>query len=240
MGRRRPFPRKGRRTRLSVRAQLLFSVLLGLLLGLFVIHMINARIRPIVITVVSSGVENDVAKMINRVAEESLESGAFDYSELVTLQTDEAGQITALETNMGRLNGLRSLIVQELIQELDQLAVGELSIPVGNLTGSTVLSGHGPRIPVQVLSVGSVSSWFENQFTSAGINQTRHQVVMHIAVSVDLLLPGGIYTHPVESAITVAETVLLGQVPENYTYFSQFDTAREAADAYQDYGADQQ
>ena len=75
-------------------------------------------------------------------------------------------------------------------------------------------------------------------FTSAGINQTRHQIQMVLTVQVVLLLPGGTYDRTFTNKITVAESILMGDVPSHYSYFSQFDTAREAADAQRDYSAE--
>ena len=69
-------------------------------------------------------------------------------------------------------------------------------------------------------SVGSSSAWFENQFADAGINQTRHEIVLHVDVAVSILLPGVTTAARVANAVTVAETVIVGNVPQTYTYFS--------------------
>ena len=111
-------------------------------------------------------------------------------------------------------------------------------MPIGSLTGSTLLAGRGPRITVRMESVGSSEANFRNAFTSAGINQTRHQIQMVLTVQVVLLLPGGTYDRTFTNKITVAESILMGDVPSHYSYFSQFDTAREAADAQRDYSAE--
>jgi hypothetical protein len=69
-------------------------------------------------------------------------------------------------------------------------------------------------------SVGSSSAKFENQFQSAGINQTNHQIILKVDVKVSILLPGYTTATTVSTAVTVAETVVVGAVPETYTYFS--------------------
>ena len=95
----------------------------------------------------------------------------------------------------------------------------ELSIPVGTLTGSALLAGRGPRISVRMESVGSSSARFENRFTSAGINQTNHRIVLEVNVSVSILLPGFTTATQVANEVTVAETVIVGAVPDTYPYF---------------------
>ena len=69
-------------------------------------------------------------------------------------------------------------------------------------------------------SVGSSSARFENAFSSAGINQTKHQIILNIDVTVSILLPGFTTATKISNAVTVAETIIVGTVPDTYTYFS--------------------
>ena len=94
-------------------------------------------------------------------------------------------------------------------------------------SGSVLLAGRGPSISVRMESVGSSSAWFENEFTSAGINQTKHQIVLNIDVAVSILLPGFSTATVVSNAVTVAETVIVGSVPDTYTYFSTTPSSYE-------------
>jgi hypothetical protein len=51
-----------------------------------------------------------------------------------------------------------------------------------------------------------------------------------------LLIPGGVYSIPVETTVTVGEAVLLGQVPESYTVFDNYASVEDAAEDYYNYG----
>ena len=73
-------------------------------------------------------------------------------------------------------------------------------------------------------SIGSSSAEFRNQFETGGINQTRHQIILEVNVSVSILLPGFTTATTVSNAVTVAETVIVGSVPESYTYFHTTDS----------------
>ena len=115
---------------------------------------------------------------------------------------------------------MQSKILDIILKRVDQVSARDLSIPVGTLTGSTLLAGRGPRISVRMESVGSSSATFENEFTSAGINQTKHKIVLKIDVSASILLPGFSTAVVVSNNVTVAETVIVGSVPDTYTYFS--------------------
>ena len=147
--------------------------------------------------------------------------------------------LAAVTTNMEAGNLLRSRLVTDLLSGLSAMEEETVAIPAGSLTGLTLLSGHGFSIPVKLLGVTNIRSRLDSTLTAAGINQTLHRIDLVVEADLVLLLPGGPCAHSISTRLPLTETVLLGQVPDNYTYFSQFDSAREAADAYFDYGAGQ-
>ena len=111
-------------------------------------------------------------------------------------------------------------VLDTVLTRVVQVSARALSIPVGTLTGSALLAGRGPRITVRMESVGSSEANFRNAFTSAGINQTKHQIILTVDVSVSILLPGFRTATKVSNSFIVAETVIVGMVPDTYTYFS--------------------
>lgn len=80
--------------------------------------------------------------------------------------------------------------------------------------------------------MGSCSARFENQFTQAGINQTTHRVMLYVDVSMSILLPGFRTGTQVSSSFSVAETVIVGDVPDTYTYFDSGRDIEEEAHEY--------
>ena len=88
------------------------------------------------------------------------------------------------------------------------------------LIGGTVFSGRGPGIPVRIVSVSNVTADFTNEFSSAGINQTRHQIILNIKVDIDMLIPGGTLQDTVTTSMVIAETVIVGTVPGTYADMS--------------------
>ena len=89
-------------------------------------------------------------------------------------------------------------------------------MPVGSLTGISLFSGRGFSLPVEVVAVGSAHGDFQSQFTSAGINQTRHRILLEVTVSVEILLPGETMQTEICPQVPIAETVIVGQVPDTY------------------------
>ena len=149
------------------------------------------------------------------------------------VETDAEGHVTALRSNMSEFNRLQVQIADDILERLSEVSSSELSIPVGTLTGSSLLAGRGPSIHVRMQAVGSAKASLRNAFTSAGINQTRHQVLLDVSVTMSILLPGFITDAQVTSEIAVAETVIVGGVPNTYTYFSTTpDEVIDYADEY--------
>ena len=176
--------------------------------------------RPLLGSLATTRVSNAVNRIVYQAVNEAIDSGQIAYEQLVSYEKDNEGRITMVRSNMAAFNRLQSQILDLILSRIDQVSARELSIPVGSLTGSPLLAGRGPRISVRMESVGSSSARFENQFESAGINQTKHRIVLRIDVYVSILLPGYSTVTQVTNEITVAETVIVGEVPETYTYFA--------------------
>lgn len=180
----------------------------------------GAQMRPLLGSLASTRVSNAVNRIVYQAVNEAIDSGQISYEQLVSYEKDNEGRIAMVRSNMAAVNRLQSQILDLILSRIDQVSARELSIPVGSLTGSPLLAGRGPRISVRMESVGSSSARFENQFESAGINQTKHRIVLRIDVYVSILLPGYSAVTQVSNEITVAETVIVGEVPDTYTYFS--------------------
>ena len=189
---------------------------LGVLLAAALIFGLDLRLRPVVETTAEAKVTNAVTRLLDSAVTAEIQDRAITYSDLITVEKDESGRITALTSNMAALNDLRTSILSDAVAAVDEIDTQSLAIPVGNLTGINFLSGRGFDLPVEVMTVGSAHAVFQSQFTDAGINQTRHQILLEVTVSVDILLPGGDLPAEITAQVPVAETVIVGSVPDTY------------------------
>lgn len=209
----------------------LLAWLAAVLLGLLALSAVAAsHLKPLLTSLATARVANTVTRIVTAAVNETVYEGDVDYDSLISLEKDADGHIVALKSNMAEFNRLQSAILAEVLERMADVDTRELSIPVGTLTGSPLLAGRGPEIKVRMQSVGAPSARFENAFTAAGINQTKHQIMLVVDVSVGILLPGFSTGTRVSNSFSVAETVIVGSVPENYTYFYSNDledTAKE-------------
>ena len=180
----------------------------------------GAHLQPVLSRLAVARVSNTVNRIVIQSVDEAVRGGAVRYDQLISFEKDNDGRIAAIHSNMAACSRLQSEILSIILARLDEVPPRDLSIPLGTLLGSALLAGRGPRVSVRMESAGSSSARFGNTFTSAGINQTRHELVLYIDVNVAILLPGFTTATRVSNAVTVAETIIVGAVPETYTYFS--------------------
>jgi len=196
---------------------LAFGIMAGVLTVLFIAA---AQMRPMLASLAGTRVSNAVTGVVSDAVYEAIEDGELQYDGLVSFEKDNEGKITAVYSNMAAFNHLQAEILNRVLERMDQVSARDLAIPIGSLTGSALLAGRGPRISVRMESVGSSEAHFRNAFTSAGINQTKHQIILTVDVYVSILLPGFTTATKVSNSFIVAETVIVGAVPDTYTYFS--------------------
>lgn len=198
----------------------------GIWLMLLVLALLAAAVsllwhlKPVMTSMATARVSNLVNRIVSAAVNEAVENGDIDYQNFVIFEKDETGHITALRSNVAEVNRMQGQITDEILHRLSEVATSELEIPLGTLTGSALLAGRGPSLFVRMQAVGSASAAFRNQFTAAGINQTRHQIFLDVDVYMSILLPGMKTSTRVSNEIAVAETVIVGSVPDTYTYFS--------------------
>ena len=215
------------RQRVLIWLTVIFTLLLALTVAV-VLHM-----KPVVVDLATARISNAVNRIVVAAVNDAVDSGRIDYEQLVDFDKDAEGHVTALRSNMAAFNRLQASIADDILQRMAEVSSTDLAIPIGTLTGSPLLAGRGPCLRVRMQSVGTATARFDNQFSSAGINQTRHRILLDVDVHVSILLPGLTTYTKVSNEISVAETVIVGGVPDTYTYFSTTpDEIEHYADEY--------
>lgn len=194
----------------------ILSAFVGISLAVLFITRFNARLRPILFELAISQTCNYITAAVDRAVSEQ----SVSYSDLVSLERSEGGDIIALTSNMAQANVLRAQLLAIALDSLKGLESMEFSVPLGTIYDWELLSARGPDIGVRVLYTGTASAEFENSFSSAGINQTCHQIVFHIKADISVLLPGRQEKTTVDTKVCVAETIIVGKVPETYLNLS--------------------
>lgn len=198
---------------------LVVTLAVGLLLAGGIIGLLEARLRPMVSEVAQAQAKNAMTAVLEQAVVADLARRNISYSDLVSVQRDQSGAISALTTDMASMNLLRAELITDVLEALSDVDTSVIQIPLGSLVDSELIWAKGPVLRVRSMSVGTVSAEFESEFSAAGVNQTRHRIWLKLAVPIKIMLPGGYVDVPVDTSLCVAETVIVGQVPDTYLQF---------------------
>lgn len=182
---------------------------------IFIFYKIDNDIKPVLFSVANSEVKIVATECINKTVKEELSKNIM-YNDFVSVKTDKNGDISAIELNTIQMNKFGSTVALKVLDEIKFVGGRGIGIPVGVITGSSLLSYYGPKMNIKVMPIGSIITDFKSELQSAGINQTRYRVYITVSTSLHLLIPFGKEKIDVISTIPIAETLIVGKVPASY------------------------
>ena len=198
------------RRRRRLRRLLLASLLLlaGFLLA-------DRNVKPLVFSLAEARSAAMASRVLSGAMAEALGDGV-GYDELMNVRMDEKGQVALLSANTVRMNLLADRAGEAALRRLENMSSERVSVPLGAALGLTLLAGSGPLIPVSIVPVGSIGTNFVTEFEACGINQTRHKVYLQLTASIRIVIPTGAKTTQVTANMLVAESIIVGAVPEGF------------------------
>ena len=194
----------------------IFLIVLITIVSIVLLYLFRVRYHGAIRSLAETSVRNSTSDLINDAIDRQIETGNVHYDRIVYFEKDLNGKITALKTNMSEVNRLKTAILNLINDEILALDTADIGIPVGSLILPELFSGKGPQIPVHILSIRNSDAAFKSYFSEAGINQTLQQLTMEVSVDVSVLVLGKNESFTVSSQVVVAETVIVGQVPDTF------------------------
>ena len=191
---------------------------IGVLLLVFTILFVSVRskYRYVIEDLARTSVMNTTSDLTNDAIGKQIAAGDIAYDRIVFFEKDLNGRITALKTNMTEVNRLKTDVLNIINDEILALDTSDIGIPLGSLFLPEFFSGKGPAIPVRILSIRNSDANFISSFSQAGINQTLHQLNMEVSIDVAVLVLGETSSFSMSSQVLVAETVIVGDVPQTF------------------------
>ena len=191
-------------------------VLIVLVIGMGAVFLLREQYRDAIRELARTQVTNTTSDLINDAIDGQIEQGNIQYDRIVYFEKDLNGRITALKTNMSEVNRLKTNILNLINDEILAMDTSSLGVPLGSLFLPEFFSGKGPSIAVEIISIRNSDASFGSDFREAGINQTMHQLSMEVLVDVSVLVLGETESFAVASQVVVAETIIVGDVPDTY------------------------
>lgn len=211
-------------------------LLLAAALLLAVVVFLDRQLLPLLTQYSKTQAQWRVTRMINEAVTEVLGNSETDYGALVTVTRDSAGNVVSAEADTRRLNMLKAAVTTAVTERIGAEEEMTVAIPVGTLLGSGYFAGRGPFVRIPVGVSGGVLTTVDSVFTAAGVNQTTHRIEMKITVDLFIAVPTAHTSVRVETPFIIAESVLLGKVPDAYTVVTGDD--QSTTGQIFDYGAE--
>lgn len=193
---------------------LLIAVCLGLL---------TLRFQRIFMEYAINICEDSAIKEVGVLMEDEVFSHPEEFSNLVVLEHDSDNRITALRTDVIAVGKIKARLVSGLFDRLDYLEETQIEVPLGTVFAPNLFTGMGPKVKVGLAGLTQMEAEFVSAFTSAGINQTRHRILIEVHAGFRILTPFGGEDREIVSTYPVTDTVIVGTVPERYAYIGSAD-----------------
>ena len=184
------------------------------LIAIIVATMIVHSITPILDALCMEKTKSIATIVSNEKATEVM--AKYQYEDIITIYRDKNENVTMLKSNIIPINKIISDVAIYIQKELNNTSSDELDITLGSVTGSRILSGRGPKIPIKVSTIGSVETNFKSEFKAVGINQTLHRIYLEVKCNVNILMPLHATQEQIVNQVIIAENVIVGIVPSTY------------------------
>lgn len=207
-------------------------LILSLLLMIF-LTFADLRLKPVVINAARSRARLFASDVISRSVDAAVSESTGSFINVIY---GEDG-ISAIETNVTGISRLRADSILNIRGEISDIDRMTLDIPLGNLAGGMLLTGRGFPVRIKLVPIGDVSGEIYSEFSETGINQTLHRIYLRVRVSMNMIVASDTVRLELADDILVAETVIVGRVPDAYTAINRFEIDENEENDLNDYAA---
>ncbi len=165
-------------------------------------------------------VVNTLNREVNNAILDVFEESGLSYNKIISVEKNEIGEIICVKADMVTVNALKNTLDSRIATICECYRNFEAKIPIGNLVGGGLLYGKGFDIGVKFRPIGEANTKMTGELYNAGINQTIYRISFDININAAVVFPFRYLEIPIKIETVVAETIIVGDVPESYTYFN--------------------
>lgn len=192
----------------------------ALFVVLFIFFLLVCYTYKIVQPLALSYGESEVDKLLVTSCNNAiLNISTIQYDDVVTINYS-GSEISSIVVNSPVVNNIANSLAIETQKEIELNSKLGVSIPIGTLSGITLLTGKGHKVTFIVNPIGRVMCRFYSSFENAGINQTSHKIYVTLDVSASLILPFTSKDITKQVDYLICECVIIGKVPDTYLSLS--------------------
>ncbi len=200
----------------KLRNTIVFRLVAMFLVINIIMVIMDIKMRPIIETVGGSALKNSLSNVLDGAVNDIVDQLGVKYDEMVDIQKNKSGQITAITLNSTYINAYKTEISDRCSDRLSRFDETSVPIPLGAIIGGSFFNGKGFCINVDATIYGFAVTDVESHFESAGINQTRHRIYLDVQASAHAYMGLCHLNETVDETIVLVETIIVGQVPQSY------------------------
>lgn len=140
----------------------------------------------------------------------------YQYEDIITIHRDKDNNITMIQSNIIPINYIISDVGEKIQKRIDETPSQKIHINLGSFTGSKLLSGIGPNIPIKLNLIGNIETDLRSEFKAEGINQTIHRIYLQVDCKINVLTPYDTIEETISNQVLIAENIIVGKIPEAY------------------------
>lgn len=206
-----------RKTRPPKKRKYKVLVIMGcvLVISIALFISLSNNMRSAMSALATARIKSVAARAMNDAILDSMADEANYASLIETMHNGE--RVYMLQANTRNLNILAADCAAAALERISEMGEQGISIPIGTITGVSFFAGKGMPLKAFFTPAGSVQSEFNSEFISSGINQTLYRVNLKLIATVKLVLPNVAETITVYAEAAIAESIIVGDVPQVYT-----------------------
>ena len=215
----------------------LLTIILNFIFGFLLTYHFSNRSFKTLEQYVDSEANKVLSTIVNKIVLEEVTS-QVNFEKLFQISKDKNGSIQTIDFDSLAVNDILSFVTNSVENNLNMLETGKLDlnnfnlgyrppyemrskgiialIPLGVSLNNFFLSNFGPKIPVKLRKIGSVSTNLNTVVKDYGINNVLITLSVHISVSEVVNVPFNSKKVTVENDIPIAIKVIQGSIPEYY------------------------
>jgi len=197
------------------RKKFFFSFVLLIIISIYSYYIVEKNIRPTILAMSEINARLIATQAINEAVRSKIITDSFNH--LIDYKTDNNGRISLIQANSAQMTKLAAETSIEILNEIKEIGITDLKIPMSSIFGSQLFANTGPVIGVNIQPAGSVNVDFFTDFEEAGINQTRLKIYLTVRTDVQIIVPLGSNKIDVTTHIPVSETIIVSEVSEGKT-----------------------
>ncbi|URZ00174.1 sporulation protein YunB [Clostridium felsineum] len=198
------------------KSKLVIIIILTFMLVLFnsLIYSFDKLITPVIMQTANSDIKSKITEIVNKNMSEVYNKN-YDYNKIIEIEKDNEGNIVMMKANTVKLNKLACDLALEAQYDIKKLGEIGIKVPLGYILKNNMLAYMGPKLTIKAQQIGNVETSYVSKFEGAGINQTRHTIMILVKTKVRVMIPMSYDDIEIKNEIPVSETVIVGKIPNS-------------------------